>query len=429
MTNATAIADQAAAPPPCRTDRSRRRWIAPASVAALAVMVGVLVWYSATHALYDFTIYMWGGRSVSHDTRLYTELAGANWFTYSPFAATVFAPVAVIPAAVARVIWQLASVAALAWSCVLTFRLAGWRVRWPAIAAAVAIGLTLEPIYHTLYLGQINLILMALVLGDVWLIARGRPAGVGVGIAAAIKLTPAIFIVLFLLTRRTRSALIAMATFAVCTLSAWVIAPGASRMYWLHVFYDTRRLGVPYISNQSVYAAVVRIAGGVSHVGPWEYVLPLAIGSFGLIVAAVLARHRDWLGAVAATSTTGLLVSPISWTHHWVWVLPALVVLLRGGTGARLAAAVGYVLFVAAPMWFTPHAGGPSEYGFHGVITVIANCFMLAGLAFLAYLGRQAWRSSRATAQLKAMVGPMPDPEAAPVPMQEPGRGLRQGTR
>src|SRR5437660_467774 len=114
MTNATAIADQAAAPPPCRPDRSWRRWIAPASVAALA------------------------------------------------------------------------------WSCAATFRLAGWRVRWPAIAAAVAIGLTLEPMYHTLYLGQINLILMALVLGDVWLIARGRNAGAGVGIAAAIKLTPAI---------------------------------------------------------------------------------------------------------------------------------------------------------------------------------------------------------------------------------------------
>jgi hypothetical protein len=319
---------------------------------------------------------------------------GNDWFTYTPFAAVIFAPVTHVPPAAAQVLWQLASLAALAWACVITFRLAGWPVTRTRIAAAVAVSLTLEPVYHTLYLGQINLILFALIMADVWLVARGRPGGLGVGLAAAVKLTPAIFVVLFLLTRRFRPALLATATFVTCGVVACLAAPGASKMYWLHLFYDTKRLGAAYVSNQSLYAAAVRLSGGTSHVRPWEYALPLVVGAFGLVVARSLARHGDWLGAAAVTGTTGLLVSPISWTHHWVWILPALVVLLRGGTRSRIAAVCAYLLFVTAPMWFTPKWAGPALFGFHGVITVIANCFMLAGLAFLGYMARVAYTQS-----------------------------------
>ena len=97
-----------------------------------------------------------------------------------------------------------------------------------------------------------------------------------------------------------------------------------------------------------------------------------------------LVRRGDWLAAVTVTGTTGLLVSPISWAHHWVWVLPALVLLLRDGH--RIAAGFGYLLFAVAPFWFTPHAAGPREYGFHWLVTLVANCYLLAGLAFLGYM-------------------------------------------
>ena len=93
------------------------------------------------------------------------------------------------------------------------------------------------------------------------------------------------------------------------------------------------------------------------------------------------------------TGTTGLLVSPISWAHHWVWVIPALVLLLR--SGHRLAAGVGYLLFAVPPFWFTPHAAGSREYGFHGLVTFAANCYLIAGLAFSAVMTRQAWRLAR----------------------------------
>jgi hypothetical protein len=135
-----------------------------------------------------------------------------------------------------------------------------------------------------------------------------------------------------------------------------------------------------------LYAAAVRVFSGPGHVGAWFMLILVVVGGAGLAVAAVLARRGDWLGAAAVTGTTGLLVSPISWTHHWVWILPALVVLTRGGIGSRAAAALAYVLFVLAPMWWTPHAGGPGEPGFHGLTTVAANCFLIAGLAFLAYM-------------------------------------------
>ena len=271
----------------------------------------------------------------------------------------------------------------------------------------VAASFLLEPVYHTLYLGQVNLILLALVMTDVWRTARGRTAGLGIGVAAAIKLTPAIFIVLFLLTRRSRNAAIAAGTFASCALLGYLVDPSASRLYWTRLFYDTARVNATYISNQSPYAAAARILGGVSHVGSWYLAIPLIIGVLGLAVAATLARRDDWLGAAAVTGTTSLLVCPISWTHHWVWIMPALIVLLRGGIASQIAAACGYLLFALAPMWWTPWSWTTSEYGFHGLVTLTANCFLIAGLAFLAYMTVCTWRpgSRRCDGRARALPG------------------------
>ena len=366
----------------------RKRWVAPLIYGVLGLELAAVIGFAATYNALDFRIYMWGGHAVIHDTRLYLVLAYGHWFTYSPFAAIVFVPIAALPLAVARVLWDLASVAALAYSLVLILKLAGYRPSRTMVAGVTAAALPLDPVYQTLYLGQINLILLALILTDVWRVSRGRNAGLGVGMAAAIKLTPAIFIVFFLLARRTKAAFIAVGTFAGCGLAGLLIAPRASELYWEHLFYDTKRVGAPYISNQSPYAAAIRIAGGAAHVGAWYVVIPLALGAIGLAAATILARHDDWLGAAAVTGTTGLLVSPVSWAHHWVWILPALVVLVR--SGHRVAAGFGYLLFAVAPFWYTPHSGGPREYGFHWLLTLAANCYLIAGLAFLAYM---AWRA------------------------------------
>jgi len=353
----------------------------------LGLELAVVVVFAATYNALDFRIYMWGGHAVLDDSRLYLALAYGHWFTYSPFAAIVFVPVAALPLAVARVAWDLVSVATLAYSCTRIVQIAGYRPSRLMVAGFVAAAMALDPVWETLFLGQINLILLALILTDVWLVSRGSSGlavGAGVGIAAAIKLTPAIFIVFFLLARRTRAAFVAAGAFAGCGLIGFLVAPDASRLYWRHLFLDTSRVGAPYISNQSPYATAIRIANGQGHIGAWWIVIPLAFAVVGLATATVLARRQDWLGATAVTGTTGLLVSPISWAHHWVWVLPALVLLLRAGH--RIAAGAGYLLFAVAPFWFTPHAAGPREYGFHWLETLVANCFLLAGLAFLGYM-------------------------------------------
>jgi hypothetical protein len=372
-----------------------KRWVKPALCCALMAEVGLVVWFAATHNPFDLNVYLWGGHSVTHDLRLYLAQVDAHWFTYPPFAAIAFAPIAQIPVVAARVLWETASVAAFAVSCVTTLKLAGCRASRTVIVGMVVLGLALEPVWHTLFLGQVNLFLLALVLLDVWRAARGRSAGIGVGIAAAIKLTPAIFVVLFLLTRRPRAALTAAGTFAVCGLAGYLVAPGASRLYWSRLFYDTKRVGASYIGNQSPYGAAARILRGVSHVGAWYALVSVTILVSGLAIATVLGRRGDWLGAAAVAGATGLLVSPVSWTHHWVWIMPALVVLARGGARSRIAAVCGYLLFVIAPPWWTPHSAYPGEYGLHGLVTLAANSYLIAGLAFLAYMAARAWLMPR----------------------------------
>src|SRR5580704_6650898 len=370
---------------------ARRRWITPAVYGVLGLELAAVIVFAATYNAIDFRIYMWGGHAVLHDDRLYLALAYGHWFTYSPFAAIVFVPIAALPLAVARAGWDLVSVGALAYSAVITLKLAGYRPSRIMVAGVTAAVLPLDPMYQTLFLGQINLILLALILTDVWRVSQGRDAGIGVGIAAAIKLTPAIFIVFFLLARRTKAAFIAAGTFILCGLIGFLIAPRASKLYWEHLSHDTKRVGAPYISNQSPYGTAIRIAEGQGHIGAWWIIIPLAFAVISLTAAAILARRQDWLGATAVTGTTGLLVSPISWAHHWVWILPALVLLVRNGH--RITAAIGYLLFALAPFWHTPHSGGPREYGFHWLLTLVANCFLIAGLAFLAYMAWHAYRS------------------------------------
>ncbi|MFA1537652.1 glycosyltransferase 87 family protein [Actinomadura monticuli] len=354
-----------------------KRW---ASLLLILEILGVAVFSIAYDSL-DFRIYWLGGRAITDGDDLYQVQLADHWFTNTPFMAALFTPLAEMPLVLARLLWQSASLAAFIWACRTAFQLTGRSIPFVVVLAS---GLLLEPVWHTFFLGQVNLFLLALVLADMHRVAQGRPAGIGIGIATAIKLTPAVFVVLLLLTRRTRDAATATATFAVCTLLAHAIAPDASRLYWLHTFYDTSRVGVPYISNQSPLGALTRILRGTTEVGDWYAAIPLTIGILGLALAAAWAHRGDWPVAIAVTGVTGLLVSPVSWAHHWVWIVPALAVLLRDGN--RRTALAAYVLFVLSPLWWTPHNGHPLQYGFHLFLTPIANCYLLAGVGFLVHM-------------------------------------------
>jgi alpha-1,2-mannosyltransferase len=384
----------------------RKRWAARVVWGVLLAEVGVLVWFALSFQAIDFAVYMWGGREVTHGTQLYLASSGVNFFTYTPLAAIVFAPITLVPTALAQVLWELVSVATLAVAGHAVLKLAGWRPTRTEVAALTAVSLLLEPVYHTLFNGQVNLILLAIVAVDVWRVGQGRRSGgLGIGIAAAIKLTPAIFIVLFLLSRRTRAAVTATVTFLACGLIGFLATPHASWLYWTQRFYDTARVYPAYVANQSVYGAAVRIFGGPGHVGLWYLPVTVVVAVVGMGSAAVFARHGDWLRALAVTGVTGLLVSPVSWTHHWVYTIPALIALARDGRRTQIAAAGAFVLFGLAPLWWTPDSLFRPTYGFHGFVTVVANCYVAAGLAFLAYMAWRAYQDLNLRHRLAALYG------------------------
>ena len=385
-----------------------RRWITPAVYGVLGLELAAVIVFAATYNAIDFRIYMWGGHAVLHDDRLYLALAYGHWFTYSPFAAIVFVPIAALPLAVARVGWDLVSVVALAYSAVITLKLAGYRPSRIMVAGVTAAVLPLDPMYQTLFLGQINLILLALILTDVWRVSQGRDAGIGVGIAAAIKLTPAIFIVFFLLARRTKAAFIAAGTFIVCGLIGFVIAPRASTLYWEHLSHDTKRVGAPYISNQSPYGTAIRIAEGP--------------GSYRRLVDHHPARVRRYRpdGGRHPGEKAGLAGRDRGHRNHRAAGLADFLGASLGVDPARPGPAGAFrapdrrgrrvPAVRAGPVLVTPHSGGPREYGFHWLLTLVANCFLIAGLAFLAYMVAYAYRS-RGLAQPGRAQRPQGQPE------------------
>lgn len=365
--------------------QSKRRFLVVLAL-ALAVELLLIGWQYRNELPLDLRIYVWGGSTVGHDAALYERLAYDHWFTYPPFAAVTFAPLAALPVPLLQVLWPALSLGCLAVAVHACLRFANWSVRPVSVVALLVASIVLEPIRHTFSLGQINLVLFAMIMVDLLRSSLGRRAGIGIGIATAIKLTPGIFIVLLLLARRTRDAVTAAASFAICTLVGFAVAPEASKRYWLHLSHDTDRVGAPYIGNQSPYGALSRLLEGKENIGAWYLVIPAFFAVVGLGTAALLVRRNQWLEGLTVTGVTGLLVSPISWTHHWVWCVPALMVLYKAGATARACGAGAFLLFALAPMWWTPHHGGPHEYGLHGMTSLVANSFLVAGIAFVAFL-------------------------------------------
>jgi alpha-1,2-mannosyltransferase len=224
-------------------------------------------------------------------------------------------------------------------------------------AALLGPALWTEPVRTTFDYGQVNVILLALVLVDAFVLPP-RWRGVGTGIAAAIKIVPAFYGLYWLLTRQWRPAVTMVVTALTATALAALVAPSDSVRYWTETLFQTQRVGpLWYTSNQSLRATYVRLLGD----GTVAELLWLGSAAIVVALTIALARRRSVAGPCLATLTAvglaSLLVAPISWSHHWVWFLPACVLLAARLESriARAALPVALLASFAAPHWLMPH--------------------------------------------------------------------------
>jgi alpha-1,2-mannosyltransferase len=288
------------------------------------------------------------------------------------------------------------------------------------------LALWLGPVQQTLYFGQINLILMLIVVADLSLPDTNRFKGIGVGLAAGFKLTPLIFVAYLLFTRRFRAAAVALATFALTILISFVLLPTQSRRYWVNgLFLNSHRAGSnEAVTNQSLNGALTRLTGSLATAHPYWLAASVIIGLGGLLLAARASRQgREMLG-ILTCALTGLLISPISWVHHWVWIAPVLVVaadmaIRAGAPGAgrllserrsslwRWAAWAG-VVAIAVPFCFLPPALVPRDtirdISRHPAPLLTGDLYVISGLVLLCLAGLVILRPPR------VHLGPLPVP-------------------
>ncbi len=397
---------------------------------------------------FDLNIYNHAGLLTRHAPQtLYSWhfLPGVQYL-YTPFAALGFAAGSMLPWAVLKWLMTAASIAAMALTAWLTFGQLGWRGRdRAAVTLAVAAGaLWTEPVLRSLGVGQIELVLMALIAWDLCQPDGRWWQGAGLGLAAGIKLVPLIFIPYLVLAGKLRQAAVATAAFAGTVVIGFAALPHESVQWWLTGYFlhagNFTNESLGSLLNQSLLAMLTRTPAGAGSVTAWWVLLAAVAGSLGLIAAAALARAGRPTAGWVTCAVTGVLISPISWDNHWVWIVPALAVLADAAIRARGAARWAYWALAAAlvavfgdwpyrwtgPLAFLPHGlvgfyvgRHPMSEIFHlqGIQLVSWNLFVLGGLAIFACLlvaAGRAWRGGRAAPALPES-GPVP-PESGPMP-------------
>ena len=388
--------------------RGQAVWSAGAVYAVSAAVCCALAARSQAHFV-DLHVYRMGGTAALHGDRLYQLRFVWLPFTYPPFAAVAFAALAVVPWKVAVTALTGASVVALPAALYLVLRLSGpvreqARERaWTLALAVAAAAIWLDPARATLGYGQVDILLTAAVLYDLSLPDTARRKGVVIGLAAGLKLTPAIFAVYLLVTGRRRAAATAAATFAGTVAAGFSVLPASSAWFWPGRFASPGHVSpVQNPQNQSLYGALAR-AMHTAHVLPVWLLLATATAVAGLALAAAASRRGDEALGFSLCAVTGLLISPISWIHHWVIVIPALLVAGLTADRARRAGNVAAAVLVTAAITaiavigWTQLAGDTPRSGWLALpawALVRSVSYVLIGLAVLVAGARSQARSA-----------------------------------
>ena len=334
--------------------------------------------------LIDADVYRMGGQAWLQGRPLYadgalfqTQVGLGLPFTYPPLAAVAFAPLALVTL-------PSASVAITAVTCVLLV-VSTWIVltrldvaeNWPVGGSArlrrwwLAAGLValaawcLEPLLENFRFGQINVILMTLVIADCVPRRTPWPRGLLLGLAIALKLTPAVFLLYFLLRRDIRALVTSVVSFSAATLAGFALAWSDSWEYWTSTVHHTDRIGTPTLNtNQNAAGALARLElSETTQFLLWTAsclaVLAITVWAVRRLLAAGSDDNPEPMLAVVCVALFGLIVSPVSWSHHWVWTLPAIAVTSvlayrRRDPLLAVLAAAGAALMTWSPIQLLP---------------------------------------------------------------------------
>jgi alpha-1,2-mannosyltransferase len=392
--------------------RPTQRQIVLAALVALVFTVSLLTYQNGTlnFGVYrlDLDVYRVGAQAWMHGRALYGPLPPiANGmlepFTYPPISAVVMAPLALMSNTAAGITMTAVSLVLFISVLALFLRaskLAVGRGSWKLAAAMLPLAVLVEPVRTTLAYGQINIVLMALVafdclLPETWFTVRGRrigwPRGTLTGVAAALKLTPMVFLLYFIARRDWRGCASVLGGFVATTALGFVFCTHDSRQYWTSTVFDTSRIGLhDFSSNQSISGILFR-----AHLtGKSENLVWLAccavIGVAAIVALSKIAKQGKPVTMLALTACTELLVSPVSWSHHWVWASPVLMCALIKGWRLRPtqgwryfagAAAVTAVFLSEPQMWF-PHQDN-LELGWGWWEQIIGSSYVWVAVATL----------------------------------------------
>jgi alpha-1,2-mannosyltransferase len=338
--------------------------------------------------LEDLAVYRAAGRAITHGHSVYGSYVAHQLrvplpFIYPPIAALLAAPFTYLGETPASLVWTVGTLVLLGLVVRVCFApLLGRFGRRAPIALVVALGamVALSPVEEHMRFGQVGIPLMACCVLDCMLPRTRWPRGLLVGVATAFKLVPGIFIPYLLLTRRWRAAAVSVATFVGLSLLGVAIAPADSWRFWTDKMFEPT--SPTFFSNQSLEGILERAIGG-----PWRLVWLASVAvilAFGLWRAVVASLAGDELRGVAITGLVGVLVSPISWIHHLVWIIPALAVIVGRGSDKRRVA-FGFVvaaLFVVR----LPYVGHDELHGDGALAAILEDSYGLLCLGVLVYL-------------------------------------------
>jgi alpha-1,2-mannosyltransferase len=351
----------------------------------------------------DLHVYLGGAQALNHPGTLYSYTYADQTpdfplpFTYPPFAAVVFYPLTLLPFWLVALGWQLGLMAALFGVVRVSQRLLGITDGMRNAMLWTAVSIWIEPLRSNFDYGQVNVLLVFMVLCAVYS-SRWRLSGLLLGLAAGVKLTPAIGGLYFVGVRRWATAAFSAAVFAVTVGISWAVVGDQARYYFTDLLGDAGRVGPIGTSfNQSWRGGISRILGHDAGYSP-PVLAAIAVSAVVTWLAwqsvSTASGSPDRLGLIVVVQLFGLVLSPISWTHHWVWLVPLMIWLLHGpyrflgearllGFGWLALSLIGvpWLLSFAQPnIW---QIGRPWYLAWAGLIYVVATVLTLAWIAAL----------------------------------------------